>query len=79
MGKYIAYITTYSRVPSRLDPIFHDISYGIAMTVAEHRSDFKLTTDTSYPALSGELLGVCFKHIVENWQRYNGTALYIQT
>ena len=34
------------------------------MTVAERRSDIKLTTESS-------------KDIGENWPRYNGTALYL--
>ena len=38
--------------------------------------DFKITTDTPYLALTGELWSVCCKDIGENWPRYNGTALY---
>ena len=47
------------------------------MTVAEPKRDFELTTDTTYLALTGELWGVCYKDIRENWPRYNGYALYI--
>ena len=47
------------------------------MTVAEQRSDLKLTTGTPYLALTGELWGVCCKVDGENWLRYNGTVLYI--
>ena len=31
----------------------------LPMTAAERKSDFNLTTDTSYLALTGELWGVC--------------------
>ena len=46
------------------------------MTATECKSDVKLTTDTSYLALTGELWGVCCENFEENWPRYNGTALY---
>ena len=57
--------------------IQHDITYCTLMTAAKHKSDFKLTTDTPYLALTGELWGVCGEEFWENWLRYNGTALYI--
>ena len=57
--------------------MFKDIAYGAAMVAAEHKSEFKLTTDTSYLALTGELWGVCCKDIGENWPRCNGTAMYL--
>ena len=44
--------------------------------VTERESDFKLTTDTSHLALSGELGAVSFGNF-EDWPRYSGTALYI--
>ena len=47
------------------------------MTAAEPASDLKLATDTPYLALKGKLWGVCCEEIGENWQRYNGTALYM--
>ena len=47
---------TISPVPLWRGPIFHDITYGTAMTVAEFRSDFKVTTDTPYLVLTGEVL-----------------------
>ena len=46
------------------------------MTGAELKSDLKLTTDTHYLALMGELWGVYCKDFGENWPCYNGTALY---
>ena len=46
------------------------------MTVAGHKSYFKLTPDTPYLALASELWGVCCKNLEKNWPRYNGTALY---
>ena len=48
------------------------------MTRAERKPDFKITTHTPYLALTGELWGVYRENLGENWQRYNGTALYIQ-
>ena len=39
------------------------------MATTEHKSDFELTKDTPYLALTGELWGV--------WSRYNDTALYV--
>ena len=46
------------------------------ITVLETESDIRITTDTPYLALTGELRGVYFKDFGENWPRYNGTALY---
>ena len=46
------------------------------MTVAEHDSDVKLTTDTAYIALTGKPWGVCGEKNGENWPRYYSTALY---
>ena len=47
------------------------------MTAAELKSDFKLTTDTPYLALTRELWGVNCVYLAENLSHYNGTALYI--
>ena len=49
---------------------------ALTLTVREHKSDFKLTTDIPYLALTGELWGVYYENFEENWLRYNGTALY---
>ena len=46
------------------------------MTAAELKSDFKLTTDTPYLTLTGELWGVFCEYFAENWPRYKSTALY---
>ena len=46
------------------------------MTLAESESDTRITTDTPYLALTGELWAVYCKDMGENWPRYNGTALY---
>ena len=46
------------------------------MTAAKLKSDFKLTTDTPYLALAGELWGVYHKDLGENEPRYNDSALY---
>ena len=67
----------YSQVPLYRGPIFHDITYGTAKTVAECELDFRITTDTPYLALTGELWSVFCEDSGENWPRYDGTALYI--
>ena len=46
------------------------------MTGTDLKSDLKLTTDTPYLTLTGELWGVYCEDFVENWPHYNGTALY---
>ena len=46
------------------------------MTATEHKSYFKVTTNTPYLALTGELWGVYYDNFKENWPRYNGTTLY---
>ena len=38
------------------------------MTAAEHESDLKLTADTPYLALTGELWGVCYEDIGESYR-----------
>ena len=43
------------------------------MTGAKHESDFKITKDTPYLTLMGELWGVCCEDFAENLSRYNGT------
>ena len=49
------------------------------MTAAERKSDFKLTTDTPYLALTDELWGVFCKDSGKNWLHYNHTALYMSS
>ena len=44
--------------------------------MAESESDIRITTDTPYLALTGELWGVYCEDFGENWPRYNGTTLY---
>ena len=46
------------------------------MTEAESNTKIKLTNDTPYLVLTGELWGVYCESLEENGQRYNGTALY---
>ena len=41
--------------------------------------NFRITTDTPYLALTGELWSVYCEDLGENWPRYNGTALYLVT
>ena len=47
------------------------------MTATECESDFKLTTDTPYLALIGELWRVNYVNCLEHLPRYNNTALYL--
>ena len=46
------------------------------MTAVERKSDFKLTIDTPYLALTGELWVVFCEELRENWPCYNSTMLY---
>ena len=48
----------YSEVPLYRGLIYHSIIYDTAITVAESESDIRITTDTPYLALTGELCGV---------------------
>ena len=70
-------IQVYGHVPLQRGLIYHDITYDIGITVAESESDIRVTTDTSYRALTGELWGVYWEEFGENRPRYNGTALYL--
>ena len=57
--------------------IYHDITYDTAITVAETKSDIRITTDTSFLALTGELCGVYWEEFEESWSRYNTTTLHL--
>ena len=35
--------------------MYHDVTYDIVKTVAESKSDIRITTDTPYLALTGKL------------------------
>ena len=48
----------YSQVPLQHDLIYYDITYDTAKTVAESESDIRITTDTPFLALMGQLWGV---------------------
>ena len=48
------------------------------MTATECKLDFKITTDTLYLTLTGELWVVYCEDLGENWLRYDGTTLYIK-
>ena len=70
----------YSQVLLYHGPIYHDIAYGTAITVAESESDFRITTDmtdTPYLALMGEQWGVFCEDFGENWPHYKNTAMYL--
>ena len=54
----------------------NDIAYIAVMTEAEYTKEFENTKDTPYLTLTGERWGVFCKYFSENWQRYNGMALY---
>ena len=66
----------YNQVPLYDGPIYRNITYNTAITVAESESDFKITTDTPYLTLTGELWGVCCEDLGENWQRYRHHETY---
>ena len=44
--------------------------------MTDSESDFRITRDTPYLALTGELWGVFCEDLEENGPGYNGTALY---
>ena len=62
----------------RYDMYIYQLTYRNTVTAAEHKTDIRLTKDTPYHALTGELWCVCCGDCGENWPRYNGTALYEQ-
>ena len=41
-----------------------DITYDIAITMAESESDIRITTDTTHLALTGELWGVYYEDVL---------------
>ena len=57
--------------------MYHDITYDTAITVAEGELDIRITTDTPYLALTGELWVIYCEDLGKDWPRYNGTALYV--
>ena len=57
--------------------MYHDITHNNTVTGAKHKSDFEITKDTPYRALTRELWGVHWEDFVENWSCFNGTVLYI--
>ena len=78
---YFGWITEmiYNQVPLQCCLISHDITYDTVITVAEIGSDIRITTDSLYLALTGDLWGAYCEDFRENWPRYNGTALYMLT
>ena len=46
--------------------------------MVESELDFRITRDTPYLALTGEIWGVYCEDIGENWPRYNGIAPYME-
>ena len=69
-------LNKYSEMPLWRGPIYHDITYSTAITVAESKSDFLTPTDTPYLSLMGELWGVYDEDFEENRLHYSGTTLY---
>ena len=45
--------------------------HSTSVTEAEHASEFKLTKDTPYPTLIGELWGVYCNDFEENWPHHH--------
>ena len=52
--------------------------YSTAVYETEHKSEFTLTKDTPYFALTGELWDVYCEDCGENWARYNSITLYFE-
>ena len=63
--------TKHSRVPLKRRPTHHGITHGTVITVAESKSDFRITRDDPYLALTC----VYCEDFGVKWPRYNGTAL----
>ena len=55
------------------------ILHMIRQWKAKHASDVIFSKDTPYLALTGELWDVFCEDLGDNWLRYNGTALYIES
>ena len=55
--------------------ILHSV---LLKTVAEHKPDIRLTKDTPYLTLPGELWSVYWEDLGENWLCYDGATLYSQ-
>ena len=53
---------------------FEDIAYDTAIMAAGSESDIRITTDTPYIALTGELWGIYGENLRENWPRCNRTV-----
>ena len=66
----------YSLVSLLRGPVSNGRAYTTALTGTEYKSRFQFTKDTTYLALTSELLGVFYDEFSENWQRFDGTALY---
>ena len=64
-------------MPLKHGLIYHNITQGTVITVAERASDIRITTVTTYLALTGELWGVYCENIWENRLRYNRTTVYL--
>ena len=62
-------------MPSLCSPIDYDIAQDTVMIVSEHKSDFNFTSDTSYLTFLGNLWGVYYEDLWENWLQYNSTTL----
>ena len=58
-------------------PILYGITKVITGTEAEYQLDAGSTKDTPYLTLTGELQGVFWEYLWENWLHYNNTALYL--
>ena len=57
---------------------YHDILYNYELRAAKHKSDFKLTNETRYRALSHVLLCACCEDFVLQLTVLWGTTLYNQ-
>ena len=74
----ILYRCTFNTCHSR---VHHNaVQYNdIAHIIVGRKSirGWKLTRDTPHLALWGEVCGVFYEYLAENWPRYNGTVLHI--
>ena len=73
---FIVLHVQYCILPIYRAHIQHDSAHNPTITVAKLGSNFALTNDTSYLALTGELWGVFREWFKEKWPRYIESALY---
>ena len=73
----ISNIANYNWVPLQWGPLRYYIAYSTAVIGGEHKSEFQLTKDTPYLALTDKLWSVYYENLGENRSCYNSIILYL--